>query len=327
MGGGGGGGSSRVGSSSGSNLDKFTGSYNLLGGGKSGGGGGDGGGGSKLSSLQAPPGLFAAVSEALLCFPLTTEIRAALFELLLGGQPVPALEAPGWRGGKKGRLLGSSAKAMAKAAGEIGRSAAFAGKAAASAAGRVFSSFGGAGASPFASSAASAASSLSASLGADASREDNTGFGHAAFLPSAAGASSSGVPGIVHAAAAGMLLRLLDGCEDADMRGGVLELLLRLVEGAAANALAVLGQSGRAVQVDPFKSTLNPPGINRLKLNYDKLLPSFAFKSNLRSYRAGGRTGCCRCCGGKLGASPSGAMTRRWRRRWQRRRRGRRSAG
>ena len=41
---------------------------------------------------------------------------------------------------------------------------------------------------------------------------------------------------------------------------------------------------GRAVQVDPIKPTLKPPGTNRLKLKCDILLSNFAFKFNLRRY-------------------------------------------
>ena len=48
---------------------------------------------------------------------------------------------------------------------------------------------------------------------------------------------------------------------------------------------AVLGR-GWAVQVDPIKPTLKAPGTNRLKLNCDELLPTFAFKFNLRRYTA-----------------------------------------
>jgi hypothetical protein len=48
----------------------------------------------------------------------------------------------------------------------------------------------------------------------------------------------------VHAAAAGVLLRLLEKCDDAEVRGGALETLLRLVEGAPANAHALLTQAG-----------------------------------------------------------------------------------
>ena len=52
---------------------------------------------------------------------------------------------------------------------------------------------------------------------------------------------------------------------------------------------------GRAVQIDPIKPKLkapNPkhklkgPGTKRLKLKFDKLLPSFAFKFNLRRYNS-----------------------------------------
>jgi hypothetical protein len=41
---------------------------------------------------------------------------------------------------------------------------------------------------------------------------------------------------------------------------------------------------GEAVQVDPIKPQLKPPGTKRLKLNCDKLLSTFAFKFNLRRY-------------------------------------------
>ena len=41
---------------------------------------------------------------------------------------------------------------------------------------------------------------------------------------------------------------------------------------------------GRAVQVDPVKPVLKPPGTMRLKLKYGKLLSSFASKINLRRY-------------------------------------------
>jgi hypothetical protein len=38
------------------------------------------------------------------------------------------------------------------------------------------------------------------------------------------------------------------------------------------------------VQVDPIKPNLKAPGIKRLKLKYDKLLSSFAFKFNLHRF-------------------------------------------
>ena len=41
-------------------------------------------------------------------------------------------------------------------------------------------------------------------------------------------------------------------------------------------------QPGRAVQVDPMKPTLKPPGTKRLKLKCDVPLSSFAFKFNSR---------------------------------------------
>ena len=43
-------------------------------------------------------------------------------------------------------------------------------------------------------------------------------------------------------------------------------------------------QHGRAVQVDPIKPKLKPPGTKRLKLNCNKLLSASAFKFNLRRY-------------------------------------------
>ena len=45
---------------------------------------------------------------------------------------------------------------------------------------------------------------------------------------------------------------------------------------------------GRAVQVDPMKPKLKPPGTTRLKLKCDELLPNSAFKFNLRRYTWGG---------------------------------------
>ena len=49
----------------------------------------------------------------------------------------------------------------------------------------------------------------------------------------------------------------------------------------------VLSPSGRAVQVDPIRPTLNSPGIKLLKLKYDKPLSIFGFEFNLRRYTAG----------------------------------------
>ena len=47
------------------------------------------------------------------------------------------------------------------------------------------------------------------------------------------------------------------------------------------------GADGQAVQVDPMKPTLNPPGTKRLKLMRDMLLSTSAFKSNLHHYMMG----------------------------------------
>jgi hypothetical protein len=41
---------------------------------------------------------------------------------------------------------------------------------------------------------------------------------------------------------------------------------------------------GRAVQIDPSKSTLKAPGLKPLKLNCDVLLSTSAFKFDLRRY-------------------------------------------
>ena len=186
-------------------------------GGSSGGAGAGGSGTGTASgssrSLQAPPGLFAAVAESLLMYPLTPDIRAALFELVLGGQPVPAPRAPADRDSREGKTLKSRAEAGYRAASKV------------------------------ASAAASKAARFMGGGGAAAATTTGSEFGGALLRPDA-DASSRGVPGIVHAAAAGLLLRLLEKCPDAQMREGVLELLLRLVEGAPANAQALLEQAG-----------------------------------------------------------------------------------
>ena len=170
------------------------------------------GGGSR--SLHAPPGLFAAVAASLLPYPLTHSVRAALFELMLGGQPVPAgrvrplPRAPSQtRFTRVSSAVSSAASAARTFLGSHSRSSSA-------------SDF------PF---SPSDRSDLSASP---------------LRLDGGAGAASSGVPAIVHAAAAGVLLRLLEKCDDAEVRGGALETLLRLVEGAPANAHALLTQAG-----------------------------------------------------------------------------------
>ena len=53
---------------------------------------------------------------------------------------------------------------------------------------------------------------------------------------------------------------------------------------AGASPPLVSTPRGKAVQVDPIKPTLKPPGTKRLKLKCDVLLSTFAFKFNLRRY-------------------------------------------
>jgi hypothetical protein len=48
------------------------------------------------------------------------------------------------------------------------------------------------------------------------------------------------------------------------------------------------GAPGRAVQVDPIKTTLKPSGTKRLKLKHDELLSNFGFECNLRRYTLAG---------------------------------------
>ena len=66
--------------------------------------------------------------------------------------------------------------------------------------------------------------------------------------------------------------------------------LAPLHHGAAADdrrgggAGALRPHHGSAVQVDPIKPKLKPPGTKRFKLKYDEVLLSFAFKLRLRRY-------------------------------------------
>jgi len=55
------------------------------------------------------------------------------------------------------------------------------------------------------------------------------------------------------------------------------------VRPSAAGALGAAAL-GRAVQVDPIKPPLKPPGTWRLKLKYDEPLSNLAFNFNLRHY-------------------------------------------
>ena len=137
-------------------------------GGSSGGAGAGGSGTGTASgssrSLQAPPGLFAAVAESLLMYPLTPDIRAALFELVLGGQPVPAPRAPADRDSREGKTLKSRAEAGYRAASKV------------------------------ASAAASKAARFMGGGGAAAATTTGSEFGGALLRPDA-DASSRGVPG------------------------------------------------------------------------------------------------------------------------------------
>ena len=56
---------------------------------------------------------------------------------------------------------------------------------------------------------------------------------------------------------------------------------------AAAASASLRPRQGKAVQVDPTKSTLKAPGIKLLNLKDDKPLSNFAFKFNLRRYTKG----------------------------------------
>ena len=169
-------------------------------------------GGGGVKSLHAPPGLFAAVASSLLPYPLTHSVRAALFELMLGGQPVPAGKVHLAR-----KKSGNSRFTRVSSA--------------------VSASFSGA--------ASAASRMLGASHSRSSSLTDPVGdMASPIRLDGGAGAASSGVPGIVHAAAAGVLLRLLEKCDDPEVLLGALETLLRLVEGAPANAHAILTQQG-----------------------------------------------------------------------------------
>jgi hypothetical protein len=52
------------------------------------------------------------------------------------------------------------------------------------------------------------------------------------------------------------------------------------------NTSQYLNIRGKAVQVDPIKSTLKAPGTQALRLRYDQLLSTFALKLNSRRYTA-----------------------------------------
>jgi hypothetical protein len=66
---------------------------------------------------------------------------------------------------------------------------------------------------------------------------------------------------------------------------------------------------GRAVQVDPIKSTLKAPGTKCLKRKCHELLSNFAFNFQLRRYNTGGR--CHRRCTSTQAVPRSGRLARR----------------
>ena len=139
-------------------------------------------------------GFFTTVAKTLEKFPLDiSESRTALFELLLGGQALPAE--------KVAEKLNMERNLGIRAA-----------------AGRLF---------------AKVTRSHS-----DVQKDKES--------------TAVGVPGIVNAGAAGVLLRLMSVCDDPEMRLSVLELLLQLVEGASVNAQAVLEQRGWQTWILPI---------------------------------------------------------------------------
>ena len=71
----------------------------------------------------------------------------------------------------------------------------------------------------------------------------------------------------------------------------------------------VLDPRGRAVQVESMNPTLKAPGYERLKLEYEKLLPKFAFDYNLRCYTGNRGTT-------SSGWSPARRGAGRWRERF-----------
>jgi hypothetical protein len=62
---------------------------------------------------------------------------------------------------------------------------------------------------------------------------------------------------------------------------------MKAAEGDAREIFFELDRNGRAVQLEPMKPKLKPPGTKRLKPNFDVLLSTSAFKFNLRRYTTG----------------------------------------
>ena len=155
--------------------------------------------GAKLTATTSQDfevGFFTAVANALEKFPLdVAESRSALFELLLGGQALPAEKVAE----KMNANRPQSIRAVA---------------------GRLFSKV-----------------KRHAGEAKHGDEDDN---------------NVVGVPGIVNAGAAGVLLRLMSASDNHEMRLSVLELLLQLVEGASVNAQAVLEQRGWQTWILPI---------------------------------------------------------------------------
>ena len=159
---------------------------------------------------MAPPGSHVRGRRGARSIPADTRHTGGAVRAHARGPAVPAVAAPVAKGSKpssKSSTFGGVSVASARAAAKY-------------AAGRFFASV----------SSSGSAGAVQMSKGT--------------LLEPVAGSSTSGVPGIVHASAAGLLLRLLEKSEESEMRAGVLELILSLVEGAAGNAHAVLGQAG-----------------------------------------------------------------------------------
>jgi hypothetical protein len=92
-------------------------------------------------------------------------------------------------------------------------------------------------------------------------------------------------------------------------KAGGIELAGLLVDkGANVNATGT-DDNGRPVQDEPIKPQMKAPGAERLKLEYDKTLSSFAFNFNLRRYRMATRVLRCGVRRGGCG-STAGAYTR-----------------
>jgi hypothetical protein len=79
----------------------------------------------------------------------------------------------------------------------------------------------------------------------------------------------------------------VDECKPLSPGGGAPVVRRRVGAGAVAQPADVPVRPGRAVQADPIKLTLKPPGTKYLKVKYDILLSISAYKFNLRRYNPG----------------------------------------